>query len=77
MECCSDCEIIKADVPMPDFTFKVIIVGDAGVGKSCILYRASTGKFKEDYDVTLSAEYTTMFARIKESYIKLQIWDTL
>jgi len=76
MDAYQDCKIIKEDVKNPDAMYKAIIIGDAGVGKSCILYRASKGTFTEDYDVTIGAEYSTLFVKVKEKVVKLQIWDT-
>jgi len=70
------CEIIKEEVPLPDFFFKVIIIGEAGVGKSCILYRATTGEFKETYEVTIGAGFSSFSVKINDSTVKLQIWDT-
>ena len=70
------CEIIKEDVPLPDMLFKVVIIGDAGVGKSCILYRATMGKFKEAYEVTIGAGFSSFSVRLQNKTIKLQIWDT-
>ena len=71
-----DCQILKENVGNPDALFKIIIIGDAGVGKSCILYRATQGTFKENYDVTIGAEYSTFLVKIKGKVVKLQLWDT-
>lgn len=76
MESLSDCQIVKEETPHPDFCYKVIIIGDTGVGKSCILYRATTGEFKDQYEVTIGAEYNTIVVRIRGKTVKLQVWDT-
>ena len=76
MEDFSDCEILKDDSLVPDMLYKVIIIGDAGVGKSCILYRAIKGEFKDRYEVTIGAEYNSFIVRIKGKVVKLQVWDT-
>ena len=60
----------------PDEIFKVIIIGDSGVGKSCFLYNFTEGGFKEDHTVTIGVEYTTKIIHLREGVVKLQIWDT-
>ena len=42
-----------------DIQFKVIIIGDSGVGKSCFLARYIKGLFIEEHHVTLGAEFET------------------
>lgn len=60
-----------------DFTsFKVIIVGDSSVGKSCILKRAVHDNFESGYQATVGFEFLLMYYRINNVNIKLQIWDT-
>ena len=56
--------------------FKIIIVGDAGVGKTCLLKKASKGLFDEAYQPTLGFEFLTFECEIDDNPIKLQIWDT-
>lgn len=56
--------------------FRVIIVGDTGVGKSCLLLRFSEDRFNENHDVTIGVEFGTRTLKIGNQVIKLQIWDT-
>ena len=56
--------------------FKVIIVGDSGVGKSSILKRAVQDKFDESYRATIGFEFLLMHFKVNDLRIKLQIWDT-
>lgn len=56
--------------------FRVIIVGNTGVGKSCLLMRFSEDKFNENHDVTIGVEFGTRNLKIDNQLIKLQIWDT-
>lgn len=56
--------------------FRVIIVGDTGVGKSCLLLRFSEDKFNENHDVTIGVEFGTRSLKVENQTIKLQIWDT-
>ncbi len=71
-----ECEILQEDVPVPDVLFKSILIGDAGVGKTCMLYRAINNEFKEAYDVTIGAEFSSLTVRIASRTVKMQIWDT-
>ena len=57
-------------------TFKIIIVGDSGVGKSCFLKRAAQKKFTESYQATIGFEFLLMDYDVNGVKIKLQIWDT-
>ena len=59
-----------------DFSFKMIVIGDAGVGKSCLTNRAAKEKFLPDYSPTVGFEFLTFSTNIENKIIKLQIWDT-
>ena len=60
-----------------DYTnFKVIIIGDSGVGKSSILKRAVKNTFDENYQATIGFEFLLMHFIVNDFKIKLQIWDT-
>ena len=56
--------------------FKIIIVGDSGVGKSSVLKRAVQDKFDESYQATIGFEFLLMHFIVNDLKIKLQIWDT-
>ena len=56
--------------------FKLIIIGDAGVGKSCLLKRAVQNIFEENYQAIIGFEFLLMRFKINELKIKFQIWDT-
>jgi small GTP-binding protein len=61
---------------MEETLFRVIIVGDSCVGKSCLLLKFTENSFKESHDVTLGVEFGTKSISIEGRPIKLQIWDT-
>ena len=61
---------------VPDSVFKLIIIGDSGVGKSCFLLQFLEGDFKEDHNVTIGVEYGAKTIQALGKVIKLQIWDT-
>jgi len=53
-----------------DATFKLILIGNSGVGKTCIIKRIGAGsnnhKFSTDHEVTIGAEFTTIAAKLKQ-----------
>ena len=59
-----------------DFSYKMIVIGDAGVGKSCLTNRAAKNKYTSDYSPTVGFEFLTFTTNIDDKVIKLQIWDT-
>ena len=69
-------QILKEDPGDFDLSFKIIIIGDSFVGKSCLALKACKGLFEESYNPTIGFEFLTFFVKIDESNIKLQIWDT-
>ena len=59
-----------------DLLYKMIIIGDTYVGKSNILSRYLKDEFLEDTKRTVGVELGTKLLKIKDTGIKLQIWDT-
>jgi len=60
-----------------DLIFKVIVIGDSGGGKSCLIQRYLTDEFMDSYAITLGVEYHTKIVKIDENLnIKLKFWDT-
>ena len=56
--------------------FKIIIIGDSGVGKSSLLKRAVQNTFDTNYQATIGFEFLLMHFKVNDLKIKLQIWDT-
>ena len=56
--------------------YKIIIVGDSGVGKSNILGRYINNEFKQDTKSTVGVEFASKKVKVNDVNIKLQIWDT-
>ena len=57
---------------------KVVLVGDSGVGKTCIIQRYVTNQYKDDNDSTVTSSYTFKkldFKKLNKS-ISMDIWDT-
>ncbi|XP_002158483.2 ras-related protein Rab-4B isoform X1 [Hydra vulgaris] len=59
-----------------DYLFKYLIIGSAGVGKSCILHQFMENKFKQDAHHTIGVEFGSKIVNIGGKSVKLQIWDT-
>jgi small GTP-binding protein len=72
----TDFEILPQDIGEPDLVYKIIIIGDSGVGKTCLTYRATTGKFHESETPTLGFEFFPLFVKYKDKILKLELWDT-
>jgi small GTP-binding protein len=69
-------EILQSDYPQYDYNYKIIIIGNSGVGKTCLTYRATTGEFQEKISSTLSFEYSPFILKYNGKILKLEIWDT-
>lgn len=59
-----------------DLLFKVLIVGESGVGKSCLLLRFTEGVFIENYISTIGVDFKIRTINQDGVVVKLQIWDT-
>ena len=59
-----------------DFLFRVLIVGDTGVGKTCFLLRFTENRFKDAHNVTIGVEFGAKTLTVAGQSVKLQIWDT-
>jgi Ras-related protein Rab-1A len=59
-----------------DHLYKVLLIGDSGVGKSCILLRYTEGTFIESYISTVGVDFMMKTLRFGDKTIKLQLWDT-
>lgn len=69
-------EILPEDFTEYDLSFKLIVVGDSGVGKSCLTMRGTKNLFDDQYNATVGFEFFTMSIKIGNIIEKLQIWDT-
>ena len=60
----------------PDYTFKIILIGDSGVGKSSILFRYTDDKFRPTIVNTIGIDFRTKTVIVDGKIVKLQLWDT-
>jgi small GTP-binding protein len=70
------CQVLSDDFPNFDLSFKLILVGDSGVGKSCLSIKASRNYFEDFYSPTVGFEFLTFNVKVQDKAVKLQIWDT-
>ncbi|KAG2129878.1 GTPase [Suillus bovinus] len=59
-----------------DFLFKVVLIGDSGVGKSNILSRFTRNEFNLESKSTIGVEFATRSITVDGKTVKAQIWDT-
>ncbi|KAJ3029415.1 Ras- protein Rab-11B [Rhizophlyctis rosea] len=59
-----------------DYLFKVVLIGDSGVGKSNLLGRFTRNEFNLESKSTIGVEFATRSIQVDGKTIKAQIWDT-
>jgi len=59
-----------------DYLFKLVLIGDSGVGKSCLLLRFADDNFTDSYISTIGVDFRFRTITIDKKTVKLQIWDT-
>jgi len=59
-----------------DYLFKVVLIGDSGVGKSNLLSRFTRNEFNLESKSTIGVEFATRSIQVDNKTIKAQIWDT-
>ena len=57
------------------FKFKIVIIGDGGVGKTSLIKKFTQGTFQKDYIKTIGAQFTRLEKKINEDKISLIFWD--
>lgn len=69
-------EEVKDFSEMEDYSIKIVIVGDSGVGKSNILTRYVQNEFNNESKATVGVELSTKTYKINDKYVKVHLWDT-
>jgi Ras-related protein Rab-11A len=59
-----------------DYLFKLVLIGDSGVGKSNLLSRFTRNEFNLESKSTIGVEFATRSVKILDKLVKAQIWDT-
>ncbi|MFX1364212.1 MAG: Rab family GTPase [Promethearchaeota archaeon] len=58
-----------------DYTFKIMMLGDASVGKTSLTMRYISGYFMEDLKLTIGVDFYSKTTSFNDKKVKLQIWD--
>ncbi|XP_068982229.1 ras-related protein Rab-43 isoform X1 [Bombus flavifrons] len=59
-----------------DYLFKIVLIGDCGTGKTCVVQRFRSGTFIERHGNTIGVDFSMKTVLIDDKKVKLQIWDT-
>ncbi|KAJ3612586.1 hypothetical protein NHX12_020857 [Muraenolepis orangiensis] len=59
-----------------DFLFKLILIGDSNVGKTCVVQSFKSGLFSERQQNTIGVDFTVRTLDIEGKRVKMQVWDT-
>jgi Ras-related protein Rab-7A len=61
---------------LPKLFAKILVVGDSGAGKTCIVNRYSKGSYRVDTKATVGTDFTLKTIEVDKRSVTLQIWDT-
>ncbi|EGV94231.1 Ras-related protein Rab-19 [Cricetulus griseus] len=59
-----------------DYLFKVILIGDSNVGKTCVVQHFKSGVYSESQQNTIGVDFTVRSLEIDGKKVKMQVWDT-
>ena len=75
-------ELMKTSVidEFPDYKFKIVLLGDKGVGKTCLANRIINDDYVDNYKPTMQTNFTslgyTLHSGEATKYVKIHLWDT-
>ena len=61
---------------MTEETYKIVIIGDSGAGKTCLLLKFADGTYKNEVHATIGIDFKQKVLKLLETPVKLKIWDT-
>ena len=64
------------DLGKSTVTHKIVLLGDMGVGKTCISIRYYSGKFSETHEATIGGSFMTKDVELDSHIVKFEMWDT-
>lgn len=59
-----------------DYHYKIVLVGDSGVGKSNIISKFTKNQFNLESKTTIGVEFASKIIVVDDKSVKVQIWDT-
>jgi len=59
-----------------DYSLKILLVGESGVGKSCVLLRYADNTFSQSFISTIGVDFKMKKITLNDRSVKLQLWDT-
>ncbi|KAG5510323.1 hypothetical protein JKF63_07651 [Porcisia hertigi] len=59
-----------------NLSFKIVLTGDSGVGKSNLMTRYTTNEYSHETPSTIGVEFMTKSVKVENRDVKIQIWDT-
>lgn len=59
-----------------DYLFKVILIGDSNVGKTCVVQHFTSGVYSEAQQNTIGVDFTVRSLEVNGKKVKMQVWDT-
>lgn len=59
-----------------DYIFKLLLIGDSGVGKSSLLLRFADAQYSDSYLATIGVDFKIRTVEVEDHLVKLQVWDT-
>jgi len=63
-------------ISKPDHQFKILMIGESGVGKSALLSRFVDNQFDTNFISTIGVDFKIHYMKVENQDIKLQVWDT-
>lgn len=63
-------------IQLPPGQMKIILVGESGVGKSCLIHVFEHGRYVDDICATTGAAFVTKQVEVDQNMVKLEVWDT-
>jgi len=67
---------MNSDVNAYDYLLKILLVGESGVGKSCLLLRYTENSFSDSFISTIGVDFKIKKVILNDRNVKLQLWDT-
>ncbi len=58
-------------------SFKMIVIGNSGVGKTSLVRKFCKNTFSQNYNMTIGIEFESKDLNIDKEKVQLQIWDTV